>query len=486
MARPPKITSIIHPLPKGTKAPLNFNGRAPSSLIVPEIGKQLKSDFDLVWDETKKEKQAEADKAYLPAVIPPVSRLSPYNITLPPLPLWEFPTKLKEQPLETQRQFFDRLSEEQVAKIPYQWADYWWDNKKEFSERLPELVVQKRKLTRYKDPDGIYDVYPGETSRKQSPLNKNTDLSALTYQNIISPMYVNPRKIPYYPNRIPESKKNRSNTSDSPEKFYVRDALHGNEVRFHLPPLSFDVSGTFNPKLTDAKVGVKALTGLTGLAGLATLLRSQDSGEPVISADTVSSYDSPAQVLKANQPPLEQQYVTQGLPLSTRPPQSYPVDVADEEPVEVPEGLSSSDLRYLTNGTVQGVSQGVNQQIRDYVRPASTPAPVSTATSTTTTQNPPVVRKQQQSVSTGSTRPRVLNGPRVVSNQSNAPVTGNNLRAETSLARAMVSPPNPDALHRARYQSLMNSGLKGMSPDEAIRSGLLTPEQIQVLMRGPF
>lgn len=439
MAKPPKITSIIHPLPKGTKAPLNFNGRAPSSLIVPEIGKQPKSDFDLVWDEMKKEKQAEAEVAK--AMVE-----NSQNETANPLDLsfnqevyqpWAKEYGERARP-NSNIAFSERLD------LPNQWSLSPYTG---FNWGTPNGSRP------YYNPYSIKEPIPS----RQAPRYELNLLKSPT---------------PYKSTSIVTRKAAENALEQRVEKEMAREAA----IK----------QGLWGLGVLGAGLGT-----MYGLSNLRDYIHSPSeqpqTQESTTSPIDVSSYDSPAQVLKANQPPLEQQYVTQGLPLSTRPPQSYPVDVADEEPVEIPEGLSSSDLRYLTNGTVQGVSQGVNQQIRDYVRPVTTPAPVSTSTptSTVTTQNPPVVRKQQ-SVSTGSTGPRALNGPRAVSNQSNAPVTVNNLRAETALARAMVSPPNPDALHRARYQSLMNSGLKGMSPDEAIRSGLLTPEQIQVLMRGPF
>lgn len=424
MAKPAKKVYLPVPYAPNGKAPFNFNGRAPSSLVVPEIGKQPKSDLDLVWDEMKKEKQAEAEVA----------------------------RDMVENSQNETPNFLD-LSFNQEVYQP--WA-------KEYGERArPNSNI----------------VFTG--------FNWGTPNGSRPYYN------------PYYLNEpIPSRQAPRYNLDllKSPTPYKSTSIVTRKAAEKALEQ-RIEKEMAREAAIKQGLWGLGALgTGLGAMYGLSKLRdyinspsEQPQTQEPVTPADTVSSYDSPAQLLEANQPSLEQQYAAQGLPLSTRPPQSYPVDVADEELVEVPEGLSSSDLRYLTNGTVQGVSQGVNQQVRNYIRSTSTPTP--TATSTAPTQKPPVIRKQQQpvsTVSTGSSGPRVLNGPRVVSNQSNAPVMGNNLRAETSLARAMVSPPNPDALHRARYQSLMNSGLKGMSPDEAIRSGLLTPEQVQVLMRGPF
>lgn len=444
MAKPPKITSIVHPLPKGGKAPLNFNGRAPSPSIVPEIGKQPKSDLDLAWDEMKKAKQAEAEVA---------------------------------------RDMVDSSKPKNGNK--QSWVNQpWRDIVNNIRDKNTPSSVPPNILTG--------DAYP---IVKPNPLdlsfNENTGFNWGTL-NGSRPSY-NPYRInePIPSRRAPRYNLNLLKPPTPYESTSIVTRTAAEKALEQRVEKEMAREAAIKQGLWGLGVLGTGLGTMYGLSNLRDYIHSSSeqpqTQESTTSPIDVSSYDSPAQLLEANQPPLEQQYVTQGLPLSTRPPQSYPVDVADEELVEVPEGLNSSDLRYLTNGTVQGVSQGVNQQIRDYVRPVTTPAPVSTSTptSTVTTQNPPVVRKQQ-SVSIDSTGPRVLNEPRAVSNQSNAPVTSNNLRAETALARAMVSPPNPDALHRARYQSLMNSGLKGMSPDEAIRSGLLTPEQVQVLMRGPF
>lgn len=66
-------------------------------------------------------------------------------------------------------------------------------------------------------------------------------------------------------------------------------------------------------------------------------------------------------------------------------------------------------------------------------------------------------------------------------------------KPEAALAKALLKAQtesragrDDSGLQQYRYQSLLNSGLRGMTPDEAIRSGLLTPEQVQVLMRGPY
>ena len=262
--------------------------------------------------------ESETAKTYLPAVIHPnlnnpyrldLSQLSPYDITLPPLPLWEFPEKLKEQPVEIQQQFFDRLNEEQVARIPYQWTDYWLDKHRGVEERLPELVVQQRNLTRYQDPHNLDDIYPYGFNRHRSTLNESLDSNALTNQEgdiHTRPVYNQNTGISYYPNHIPKSKKNKSNISNSPEKFYVRDALHNNEIRPDLPPFSFDVSGTFNPKLMDAGLGTGALTGL-GLAAYPFL-----SGEGEDEVPSENAYTETPQTQAEST--LEQQYVNQPIP----------------------------------------------------------------------------------------------------------------------------------------------------------------------------
>ena len=69
----------------------------------------------------------------------------------------------------------------------------------------------------------------------------------------------------------------------------------------------------------------------------------------------------------------------------------------------------------------------------------------------------------------------------------------NSQKPEAALAQSLLRARQESRANRGdaglqqyRYQSLLNSGLRGMTPDEAIRSGLLTPEQMQVLMRGPY
>lgn len=465
----------------------------------PEAFIQLKDISDSQFQEWKnRHPESKIDADWLKTVRDnpyrlAVSQLSPYDITLPPLPLWEFPKKLKEQPVEIQQQFFDRLNEEQVARIPYQWGDYWRDKHSRVDELLPELVVQQRRLTRYQDPYNLHDVYPYGFNRHRSTLNESLDSNALTNQEgyiHTRPVYNQNTGIPYYPNHIPKSKKNKSNISNSPEKSYVRDALHNNEIRPDLP--------TFNPKLIDAGLGVGALTGL-GLTAYPFLSVEDENEVPAENAYTETPQTQA-------EPTLEQQYASQPIPETdsgiwgekinklTHPtlkdflPNSsiVPLSPLNREVFHQPLAVSSNINDLVRNGykgTPDVPSElPANTSQDTFIAPRELPAKGQTLADYNK-NNPP------QDVTSG---PRVLNAPVEKKAVTTKPVQPDDRLTEANLASAMareaVSPQvlqygSPAYLQENKpvdmRQWVRQKYGMSMSPAEMVQRGIMPYEYLQ-------
>lgn len=461
---------------------------------------------------TPTKKQFETDKTYLPAVIPEnnpyrlaFSQLSPYDITLPSMSPFEFIEEFKKLPKERQKQFLDGLTEKQLERIPGQASDYGPSNGGSFPyERLPELVAIKRKITRYQDPIDFLDISLNKLFNKnQSTLNEKIDSNALTNQEEY-------RYTPNKGNKITEDSTSSENSpitnlpfprwlsihpstplpssrSAKRQPYTIGEPMRypGRYITYDLP--TYDVSGTFNPKLTDAKVGAGALT---GLGVLAYPYLFSDNNE-----ETLSEVPQKQSVIKSvSEPTLEQRYVSQGKPYDSRPPQSYPVeedlDIHSNTPVETSSDNFTAPRELPANG----------ETLDEYNSDSIPKSGVVLASDDTTSANEPRVLNKP----TNTRKPIIVNKPQKQVTPAPTPVSAESALVQNALSKEDLAKRDrafrnaryaalnanlagrEDALQRARYQSLMNSGLRGMSPSEAIKSGLLTPEQAYVLMRGPF
>ena len=258
----------------------------------------------------------------------------------------------------------------------------------------------------------------------------------------------------------------------------------------------------------NTKVGAGALT---GLGVLAYPYLFSDNNE-----ETLSKVPQEQPVIKSvSEPTSEQQYVSQGKPYDSRPPQSYPVE-EDFDSSQVP--LASQRTNALIRDAYDFIHSNtpVETNSDNFIAPRELPANGETldeynsdstpksgvilASDDTTPVNEPRVLNKP----TNTRKPIIVNKPQKQVTPAPVPVSAESALVQNALSRENLAKRDrafrnakyaalnanlagrEDALQRARYQSLINSGLRGMSPSEAIKSGLLTPEQAYVLMRGPF
>lgn len=176
---------------------------------------------------------------------------------------------------------------------------------------------------------------------------------------------------------------------------------------------------------------------------------------------------------------------------------------ADEAPEEINDAMLDAKPGSFWKATRDVVSPKVNavknaaQNVFGRTLARSKTAPKTSngsASNIQDTSNGPVVlntprqRKTNSRVNYQDAAKQMLGASEAVNNLAREAYNFNKQQSsqkpEAALAQSLLR--GDTGLQQYRYQSLLNSGLRGMTPDEAIRSGLLTPEQVQVLMRGPY
>lgn len=260
--------------------------------------------------------------------------------------------------------------------------------------------------------------------------------------------------------------------------------------------------------LVNAKVGAGALTGLGVLAY--PYLFSDNNEEALSEVPQKQSA-----IKSVSEPTLEQLYVSQGKPYDSRPPQSYLVEEdLDASQIPVASQRTNALIRDAydfihSNTPVETSSDNftaprelpVNGETLDEYNSANTP---KSGVVLASDDNIPVNGPRVLNKPANTRKPVIVNKPQEQVTPAPTPVSAESALVQNTLSKEDLAKRDrafrnakyaalnanlagrEDALQRARYQSLMNSGLRGMSPSEAIKSGLLTPEQAYVLMRGPF